>query len=127
MGKIDIVVLNAARSQRGIIERTVLAIDREIFDLNVIGTFSMTKAVLPYMIERKSGHLVAISSVAGKMGAPVSGSYSATKHALQGFFNTLRYEVADRNITVTTVCPGPVVSMVFLLTVSLLTVQSAEL
>jgi dehydrogenase/reductase SDR family protein 7 len=112
MGKIDIIVLNAARSQRGLVERTVLSIDREIFDLNVIGTLSMTKAALPHMIERKSGHVVAISSVAGKMGAPVSGSYSATKHALQGFFNTLRYEVADRNITVSTVCPGPFVSMV---------------
>ena len=51
-----------------------------------------------------------ISSVAGKMGAPVSASYSASKHALQGFFDTLRMEVSDRNIQVTTICPGPVQS-----------------
>jgi len=109
-GTIDILCLNSGRSQRSLIESTDLQVDREMFNLNVIGIISLAKVVLPYMLQNKKGHIVYTSSVAGKVGSPVSGTYAATKHALQGFFDTLRMEVADKNIHVTSICPGPVVS-----------------
>jgi dehydrogenase/reductase SDR family protein 7 len=109
-GKVDILVNNAGRSQRAIAVDTDIAVDRELLELNTLGTISLTKAILPFMVERHEGHIVVVSSVAGKLGAPVSASYSASKFALQGFFNTLRMELLDRDVKVTIVCPGPVVS-----------------
>jgi dehydrogenase/reductase SDR family protein 7 len=81
-----------------------------MLDLNVMGTISLTKAVLPSMLARGAGHFVVVSSVAGRMPSPVSGSYSMSKHALQGFFDTLRLETGSRGIAVTCICPGPVQS-----------------
>ena len=62
---------------------TDVAVDRELLELNTLGTISLTKAILPFMVERHEGHIVVVSSVAGKLGAPVSASYSASKFALQ--------------------------------------------
>jgi dehydrogenase/reductase SDR family member 7 len=66
--QIDILVNNAGRSQRAWIADTELAVDREMIDLNVVGVVSLTKCVLPHMLERQSGHLVVTSSLASKMG-----------------------------------------------------------
>ena len=109
-GHIDVLINNAGRSQRALAEETETAVDKAMLDLNVVGTLSVTKAVLPSMLKRKAGHIVCISSTAGKLPAVISASYSTSKYAVQGFFNTLRMEVADRNVSVTLVCPGPVVS-----------------
>ncbi|XP_033105349.1 dehydrogenase/reductase SDR family member 7-like [Anneissia japonica] len=109
-GKLDILINNAGKSQRSLCEDTSLEVTHRIVNINFIGTVSLTKAVLPHMLARKSGQIVNISSTAGKFGVPLSTSYSATKHAIQGFFNSLRPEVYHRNVTVTNVCPGPVVS-----------------
>ncbi|XP_070577036.1 dehydrogenase/reductase SDR family member 7-like [Ptychodera flava] len=111
-GQVDVLVNNAGRSQRSYALDASLEVDKECLRLNVIGTVSLTKSVLPVMVERKSGHVVVISSVAGKLPAPLQASYSAAKFALQGYFDALRSEVYDENITVTTICPGPVVSKV---------------
>ncbi|ESO90160.1 hypothetical protein LOTGIDRAFT_218247 [Lottia gigantea] len=108
--KIDVLVNNAGRSQRASWFKTELAVDRELLEVNVLGTLSLTKAVLPYMVERKEGHIVVVSSTAGKLGAPLSGSYTGTKHALQGWFESLRIEAVEYNIDITMVCPGPVFS-----------------
>jgi dehydrogenase/reductase SDR family protein 7B len=67
---------------------------------------SHTQAVLPSMLERGSGRVVVVSSVQGKFGLPFRSSYAASKHALHGWFDSLRAEVADSGITVTIVCPG---------------------
>lgn len=108
-GRIDILVNNAGRSQRAEAKETLLDVDRAVLELNTIGTISMTKVVLPHMLEQKDGCIITvISSVAGKMGAPGSASYSASKHALQGYFDTLRMELADTGVGVLNVCPGPV-------------------
>ncbi|XP_033734584.1 dehydrogenase/reductase SDR family member 7-like [Pecten maximus] len=107
---IDVLVNNAGRSQRAEWLKTSVQVDRDMLELNVLGVLSLSKLVLPYMIERGSGHIVNISSVAGKLGAPLSGSYTGAKHALQGWFDALRIEVGDKNIHVTNVCPGPVFS-----------------
>ena len=73
---------NAGRGQRAMIAETDLAVDKAILDLNFIGTVSLTKAVLPYFVQRKSGHVVVTSSVAGKMGSQSKIFSAATKSAL---------------------------------------------
>ena len=59
---------NAGRSQKALVEKTSLEVDRVLLDLNVVGTFSLTKAVLPHMIERHEGQIVVVSSILGKLG-----------------------------------------------------------
>ncbi|KAK3092638.1 hypothetical protein FSP39_005225 [Pinctada imbricata] len=109
-GQVDILVNNAGRSQRAAWEKTDLLVDRDMLELNVIAVLSLTKTVLPSMLDRHDGHIVNMSSVAGKIGAPLSGSYTGAKHALQGWFDCLRVEVATRGVSVTSICPGPVFS-----------------
>lgn len=105
-GQFDILVNNGGISQRSLVEETDLEIDRKIMEVDYFGSVALTKCVLPFMIEQKSGHIVVISSVTGLFGFPLRSAYAAAKHALHGFFETLRAEVIDRNIGVTMVCPG---------------------
>lgn len=103
---IDVLINNAGISARGLVEETPLEVDRRVFEVNFFGLVDLTKQVLPHMIARKSGHIVAISSVMGKIGTPLRSSYAASKHAIQGFFNCMRPEVATHNIDVTLIKPG---------------------
>jgi short-subunit dehydrogenase len=73
---------------------------------NYFGAVVLTKAILPSMLKRKSGQFVVVSSVSGVYGVPKLSSYSASKHALHGFFESLRAEVAKENIKITMVVPG---------------------
>jgi dehydrogenase/reductase SDR family protein 7B len=107
-GRIDILVNNAGITQRGTAVATPLEIDRRIMEVNFFGPIALTKAVLPLMIERRSGHVVVVSSLLGKFGVAHRSAYAASKHALQGFFDSLRAEVHDAGVAVTLVCPGPV-------------------
>lgn len=111
-GKVDILVNNGARGQESWMRSTPLEVDRAVFDLNVIGTISMTKAILPHMTERKEGQIVVVSSILGKFAFPHSAVYCSTKHALQGYFDGVRFELARNNIHVQTVLPGPVKSQI---------------
>lgn len=112
-GRIDILVNNAGRSQRSLFVETNLDVFRALIELNYLGTISITKHVLQHMIERKQGKIVNISSVVGLIGAPLSSGYSASKHALQGFFNSLRTELtAYPDIIISNICPGPVQSKI---------------
>jgi len=113
-GKIDILVNNGARSQRSLVEKTSLEVDRALLDLNVVGTISLTKAVLPCMIEHHEGQIVVVSSILGKNAAPFMATYCSSKHALQGYFDTARLELAEHNIHVQTVLPGPIESNITL-------------
>ncbi|XP_064623119.1 dehydrogenase/reductase SDR family member 7-like [Lineus longissimus] len=108
--KIDILVNNAGRSQRSEFLQMPLAVHREMLELNVLSVISLTKAVLPHMLERKQGQIVVTSSIAGKIGVPFSATYSATKHALQGLLFALQSELTGTNIAVSIVCPGSVIS-----------------
>ena len=81
-----------------------------IFDLNVKGVFLLTKHVVPHMIDRKDGHIINISSIAGKNGFKSGSLYSASKHAIQGFTWSLREDVKEFGIKVTAVCPGSVIT-----------------
>lgn len=106
LGGLDIIVINAGRSQRALAVETDLQVTRDIIDLNVISYVNLTKCVLPYFQKQKSGTIVATSSVAGKIGSTLSSSYSLTKWAIIGYYNALRTEVADDGISVCMVCPG---------------------
>ncbi|BFZ07802.1 hypothetical protein BsWGS_10841 [Bradybaena similaris] len=108
--KIDILVNNAGRGQRAFWLDVDLRVDRELFEINVLGPVSLTQEVLPHMIQRKQGQVVVVSSVAGKFGAPTFRSYTGSKHAIHGYFESLRTEMGEHKIDVTLVCPGPVVS-----------------
>jgi short-subunit dehydrogenase len=105
-GGIDILVNNAGVSQRGLASETDLEVDRRIMEINYFGAIALTKSVLPHMLERNSGHFVTMSSLVGKFGSPKRSTYAASKHALHGFFDSLRAELHQTNIKVTLVCPG---------------------
>ncbi|NWR53243.1 DHRS7 reductase, partial [Regulus satrapa] len=112
-GKIDVLVNNGGRSQRSLFVDTNLDVYNAIIELNYLGTISLTKYVLNHMIQRKKGKIVTVSSVMGIMGAPLATGYCASKHALQGFFNSLRTELTDYpEISVIQICPGPVQSQI---------------
>ncbi len=112
VGHIDILINNAGISQRSLAEETSLSVDQRIMDVNFMGSVAMTKALLPQFISRKQGHIVAVSSVVGKVGTPYRSAYSASKHAMQGFFEALRAELHSRNIDVTIISPGYVATQV---------------
>jgi dehydrogenase/reductase SDR family protein 7B len=95
-------------SQRSRIDETPIWIDRKIFEINYFGTIALTKAVLPYMIRQKSGHIVATSSISGRFGFPLRSAYSASKQAIHGFFETLYLENKKNNIRTSVVIPGRV-------------------
>jgi len=78
------------------------------FNVNVLGTINLTRLLALYMLKRGKGHFIVMSSAAGKCPAPGQAIYSASKHALNGYFHTLRSELCQRGIKVTIVCPGPV-------------------
>ncbi|GFN94500.1 dehydrogenase/reductase sdr family member [Plakobranchus ocellatus] len=106
--KVDILINNAGKSQRALWMDVELSVDRLIYEVNALGPVSLTQALLPHMIERKEGQIAVVSSLAGKVGVAGMRSYNAAKHALQGYFDSLRTEVSVNNIDVTIVCPGPV-------------------
>lgn len=105
-GHIDVLVNNAGISQRSLAAETDLEVDKKIFDINYFGTISLTKALIPHFKENRSGHFVVISSVVGKIGTPLRSSYSGSKHALHGFFDSLRSELFKDQIKVSLICPG---------------------
>ncbi len=107
-GRIDYLYNIGGLSQRSEASETPLAIDRRIMEINYFGTVALTKAVLPFMQQQKSGHLVVISSIAGKFGFYLRSAYSASKHALHGFFESLALEEAKNKIHVTIACPGKI-------------------
>jgi len=106
--RVDILVNNGGISHRSLAKDTVLEVDKRVMDIDYFGHIALTKAVLPSMLERKSGHIVVTTSLAGLIPVPFRTAYCAAKHALHGFFDTLRVEVWDDNIKVTLVCPAQV-------------------
>src|SRR5205807_6636530 len=105
-GGIDILVQNAGITQRSLVKDTDPSVYRTLMDVNYFAPVALTKAILPSMLEKKSGHFVVISSFVGKFGTPLRSGYAASKHALHGFFDSLRAEEGRQGINVTIVCPG---------------------
>jgi short-subunit dehydrogenase len=106
LGTIDILINNGGISQRSLIIDTDLAVDRRVMEVNYFGTIALTRAVLPHMVARKKGQIVVVTSAVGIISTRFRSGYAASKHALHGFFDTLRIEHYEDNISVTIVCPG---------------------
>ena len=105
-GKIDVLVANAGMSSTTAGTRLNAGEVGDVISINVLGVVNSVAAVLPAMLERGSGHLVAISSLASYRGMPKSGAYSASKAAVSTFFESLRVDLRRSNIDVTTIHPG---------------------
>ncbi len=105
-GGIDILVLNAGITQRSLTRETDESVYRRLMEVNFFASEALARAVLPSMLAQKSGHMVVISSIAGKFGVPLRSGYSASKFALHGFFEALRSEEERNGLRVTIVCPG---------------------
>ncbi len=107
-GRIDMLVNNGGFSQRSTAMETSAELERKIMEVNYFSAVALTRAVLPYMKRQKDGQLVVISSIAGKFGFYLRSSYSAAKHALQGYFESLRLETESLGIRTLIVCPGKI-------------------
>jgi short-subunit dehydrogenase len=105
-GKVDMLLHNGGISQRSLIKDTQLEVDRKLMEVNYFGTVALTKAILPHFIDRQQGHFGVVTSLVGKFGSPYRSSYAGAKHALHGFFDTLRAEHHQDGISVTLICPG---------------------
>ncbi len=105
-GAIDILFNNAGISQRGLTGDTSFEVDRKIMEINYFAPIRITKLVLPEMIKQNGGTIAVTSSIAGKFGFPLRSAYSASKHALYGFFETLQAEYYNKNIRVVLITPG---------------------
>ena len=108
-GGVDVLVNNAGISQRSLAIDTGMDVYRRIMEVDFFAPVALTQALLPRMVARQSGHVAAVSSVAGKIGSPLRSGYSAAKHALIGYCDALRAEVEQAyGIRVTTILPGSV-------------------
>lgn len=104
--RIDMLVNNAGVSQRSLAKDTAFQVDERLMRVNYLGPVALTKALLPHFLARGDGRFVTITSVVGKFGAPWRSGYAASKHALHGWFDTLRAELVATRIGVTLVTPG---------------------
>ncbi|CAB3379507.1 Hypothetical predicted protein [Cloeon dipterum] len=110
-GTLDVLVNNAGRSQRAAWETVDTIVDRQLFELNVFSIVSLSRVVVSYFAQRSptlEGHIAVTSSIAGLLGAPFSPSYTGSKHAIHGYFESLRSEKLGTNLKITLLCPGPV-------------------
>ncbi|MBL7890834.1 MAG: SDR family oxidoreductase [Bacteroidia bacterium] len=105
-GRIDVLVNNSGMGHRTKAVNTSTEIDRKVMEVNFFGTINLTKAVAQQMQKQQSGKLVVISSIMGKYGMPLYSTYAASKHALYGYFESLRQELFKDNIKVLIVSPG---------------------
>jgi short-subunit dehydrogenase len=108
LGPVDILVNNAGAGAYSAFLQTDVDVFERLMRLNYLGTVYVTKAVLPSMVERGSGHIVNISSIAGRIGTPFESAYSASKFAVTALTEALDVEVRPLGIGVSMVNPGPV-------------------
>jgi len=107
VGPIDLFIHAAGVSQRSLGAETGMEVVRQIMETNFFGVVGLTRTVLPAFLERGSGHLVVISSAFGKFGGPGRSAYAASKHALHGYFDSLRSELPPA-LRITLVAPGAI-------------------
>ncbi|MBA3829339.1 MAG: SDR family oxidoreductase [Taibaiella sp.] len=105
-GVIDIAIHTAGVSQRSLAINTSVSIDRRLMEINFFAPVTITKALMPQFLKQGHGHVVAVSSMAGLMGFPMRTGYSAAKHAVMGFFETLQVEHTIPGFYITIVSPG---------------------
>lgn len=105
-GRIDVLINNSGMGHRTRALNTPTSIDRKVMEINFFGTINLTKSVARIMKKQKSGKLVVVTSIMGKYGLPLYSTYSASKHALFGYFESLRQELYNDNVKVLIVSPG---------------------
>ena len=105
-GRLDVLVNNAGTGAAGAAEESSVAQDQRVFDINFFGLVRMTKAVLPHMRAAGTGRIVNISSVLGLVPAPYMASYAATKHAIEGYSESVDHEVREHGIRVLIIEPA---------------------
>ena len=105
-GRIDILINNGGIGHRTKAINTPTEIDRKVMEVNFFGTINLTKAVARQMQKQKSGKIVVVTSIMGKYGLPLYATYAASKHALYGYFESLRQELYKDNVKVLIVSPG---------------------
>ncbi|CAM3097535.1 short-chain dehydrogenase/reductase [Pseudomonas floridensis] len=103
--RVDVLVNNAGYMLTGLAEETPLEAGREQFETNFWGTVKVTQALLPFMRSKKGGQIITVSSIVGLIGPPNLSYYSASKHAVEGYFKSLRFELDPFNIRVSMVEP----------------------
>ena len=111
-GGIDVLVNNAGISQRSQAINTSMQVYRDIVEIDLMAPIALTQALLPHMVERGSGKLVFMSSLAGKVGVPLRTAYCAAKHGLIGYADALRAELSVKGVDVHVVTPGSVATNV---------------
>lgn len=105
---IDILINNGGQSQRAEAIATTAETERKLFEINYFSAVNLSKAALPAMLKNGKGKIVVVSSIAGKFGFYLRSTYSAAKHALYGYFESLRLEVENEGISVLIVSPGKI-------------------
>uniref|UniRef100_A0A8C7XYX2 Dehydrogenase/reductase (SDR family) member 7Cb n=1 Tax=Oryzias sinensis TaxID=183150 RepID=A0A8C7XYX2_9TELE len=102
-GCVDVLICNSSVKLKAPARSVSLETDRNIMDINYFGPSTLAKGVLPAMISRRSGHIILVNSVQGRLAVPFRSSYAASKHAAQAFFDCLRAEVEEYGLVVSTV------------------------
>lgn len=102
-GYVDVLICNSSMKLKAPVQSVSLELDRNIMDINYFGPSTLAKGVLPTMISRRSGHIILINSIQGRLAVPFRSSYAASKHAAQAFFDCLRAEVEEYGIVVSTI------------------------
>lgn len=108
LGPIDVLINNAGVSQRSLARNTTMETYRHLMEVDYFAPVALTQAVVPAMVKRGAGQIVVTSSVAGKLGTPLRTGYAAAKHALHGYYDSLRAEVTKDGIVVTALVVGGV-------------------
>ncbi len=106
VGQLDILINNAGFLVNGIAEEIPIELGKQQFETNFWGTIKVTNAILPHFRKQKSGKIITIGSITGLVAFPSTSYYAASKHALEGYFKALRYELTEFNIRVAMVQPG---------------------
>jgi len=105
-GHLDTLLVNAGVGQRSSVLEADWETERQVMEVNFFGSTALSKVVLPHFQERNQGQFVVISSVMGFIGTPRRATYAASKHALQGYFESLRAELHQTGIRISLICPG---------------------
>jgi short-subunit dehydrogenase len=106
IGQLDILINNAGFLVNGIAEEIPIELGRKQFETNFWGTIKVTNAVLPHFRKQKSGKIITVGSITGLVAFPSTSYYAASKHALEGYYKALRYELTEFNIRVAMIEPG---------------------
>lgn len=109
-GRLDVLINNAGYGQTGALEDITRSILREQFETNVFGLMELTRLAIPVMRRQNEGRIINISSILGLVSMPFRGAYNASKYAVEGLSDTLRLELAQSGIKVSTIEPGPIES-----------------